>query len=220
MTRKIERRMITGITVKETRTDADPGSMPVIEGYAAVYNKPAVISNSFAEQFRTNAFADSLASPDSLVIACFNHDDEAVPLARYKNGSGTLALSEDSNGLKFSFQPANTSLGRDVLESVRRGDTDGASIGFYATDDDWSGSFQGRTLRTVNKGRVADICLTPMPAYDQTSVNVRNRRSAQFTDEDYAALVASKTAGVTVEAESRARHLRLRELQLRQAEQK
>lgn len=215
---KIERRMITGISVKETRDASGADAMPTIEGYAAVYNQPAMINGSFAEQLSAGVFAQSLAAPDALVIACFNHDDEAVPLARYKAGAGTLTLTEDSTGLKFSFQPANTTLGRDVLESVRRGDTDGASIGFYTMDDDWSGTYNGLMLRTVNRGILSDICLTPMPAYDQTSVNVRSRRSAQFTDEDYAALIASKAADLSADAESRARHLRLRELQIKQAQ--
>jgi HK97 family phage prohead protease len=213
--KKKERRMI--VKPLEVRAAADEGQLPTIEGYAAVYNQVATIGGMFAERIMPGAAKQSLTDPDSMIIACFNHDDDDVPLARYKAGSGTLSLREDQTGLFVSFQPANTQLGRDVVESIRRGDTDGMSIGFYVEDDDWNGNHNGMTLRTISKMSLSDICVTPMPAYGQTSdhLKLRTKRNGEFSTEDYQALMnekkqpSEKEKEIQVEAEARKRRLQM-----------
>ena len=64
-------------------------------------------------------------------------------LARTK--SGTLRLSEDSRGLAFDLDIPDTQAGRDILALAERGDIGGASFGFVATDEEWSG--QRREVR-------------------------------------------------------------------------
>ncbi|MGH2506352.1 MAG: HK97 family phage prohead protease [Ktedonobacteraceae bacterium] len=209
--KKRERRMI--VKALEVRAASDDTQLPTIEGYAAVYNQVTTIGDMFAERILPGAAAQSLIDPASMVIACFNHDDQDVPLARYKGGSGTLSLREDGNGLFVSFVPANTQLGRDVVESVRRGDTDGMSIGFYVMDDDWNGTYNGMTMRTISRFELSDICLTPMPAYEATSVALRSKtrrtQDDEYTSEDYKTIMDEKTKQIAVEAEARSRRLQM-----------
>lgn len=140
-----------------------------IEGYAAVFNSPSHDLGGFVETIAPGAFAASLTRGDD-VLALFHHDTRAV-LGRSK--SGTLRLKEDGKGLFFSLDVANTTAGRDVLESVGRGDITGASFGFRAIRDRWShkGAPAKRELLEVE---LLDVTVTPTPAYPATVVSRRS----------------------------------------------
>lgn len=154
-----------------------------IEGYAAIFNSPSEDLGGFIETIRPGAFASSLRRGDD-VFALVDHDMRAI-LGR--RSAGTLRLSEDGKGLFFSLDVANTSAGRDVLESVGRGDVRGASFGFRAKQDAWvKGAPHRRELIEVD---LLDITLTATPAYPATVVSRRSleaiteaERRAQYLD--------------------------------------
>jgi HK97 family phage prohead protease len=108
----------------EVRASRGPNGQRRITGYAARYNVlshplPCGDGTTFRERIAPGAFKRILASsPD--VICCFNHDSNKV-LGR--TTAGTLTLSEDDRGLKFTCDLPNTEAGRDCYESVQRGDT-------------------------------------------------------------------------------------------------
>ncbi len=54
------------------------------------------------------------------VVALFNHDMNMV-LAR--TSSGTLKLNVTGNAMEYEFEAPNTTLGNDLLEMVKRGET-------------------------------------------------------------------------------------------------
>lgn len=202
----------------EVRAAEKEGEMPTIEGYAVVWgarSKP--IMGMFYEQFERGAFKEWLGTTDekepAVVTACINHRSDAIPLARWKNGKGTLSLKEDSKGLRYSFQPANTQDGRDVVESIKRGDMDGMSFAFRAIDDEAKGRVEGLPLRTVKKASIHDITITQEPYYEATSVALRSATLGAMTEEEYrAAYINKEESDPTVEAAARARKLRLLDL--------
>ncbi|HEY8066245.1 MAG TPA: HK97 family phage prohead protease [Methylosinus sp.] len=147
------------------------GSNPrKLEGYAATFGVETRIGD-FVETIRVGAFAASLASGRD-IIALSDHDATRV-LGRTK--SGTLRLSEDTRGLQFSLDLPDTTAARDLLALAERGDLGGASFGFKAQDEKWSGN--RRELRAIELHEISIV--QSWPAYSNTKVEARGRLSAE-----------------------------------------
>src|SRR5271154_4523750 len=125
MANKIEHRMF------KAELRALPGSdNPEITGYAAVFSVPTDIGD-FREEIAPGAFSRALAEKQD-VRCLMNHDPNFV-LGRTKNG--TLTLSEDNTGLKFTNTPPDTQVGRDCHTLVKRGDMGECSFAFIVRDE-------------------------------------------------------------------------------------
>jgi len=137
-----------------------------LEGYAARFNTEARIHN-FVETIAPGAFSQSLTGGKD-ILALVDHDKTKV-LARTR--SGTLKLSEDSQGLNFDLSLPDTQSGRDVLVLAERGDLGGMSFGFTVdpSGERWNGN--RRELRNVNLLEISVV--NAWPAYDGTTVNAR-----------------------------------------------
>ncbi|MFD2628732.1 HK97 family phage prohead protease [Oceanobacillus kapialis] len=153
------------ITKLKTR-DATENEPPKITGYAAVFNSKTSIGDFFEEIIEPGAFARSL-SENGDIRALFNHNWDNV-LGRTK--SGTLYLQEDERGLKFEIELPNTSLGRDLAESMQRGDINQCSFGFWIEDagkETWDYSVEP-ALRTIHEVELFEVSIVSLPAYDDT----------------------------------------------------
>lgn len=169
MTKKREMRTFD-ITNLSTR-DGDEGESNVIEGYAAVFNSPTDIGGWFTEEISPGAFSKAI-SENGDIRALFNHDWNNV-LGRTK--SGTLRLSEDERGLKFEVDLPNTSLARDLTESLKRGDINQCSFGFIPTVEEWDYSVEP-AKRTIREVDLFEVSVVSIPAYEDTEVAlVRNK---------------------------------------------
>lgn len=155
----------------QTRSQGDSESN-VIEGYAAVFNSPTNIWGMFTEIIAPGAFADAIASNDD-IRALFNHDWNNV-LGRTK--SGTLRLSEDARGLKFEVDLPNTTLARDLSESLKRGDISQCSFGFVPTSETWDYEPE-IPVRTINSVELHEISVVSIPAYEDTEVSLRSKEA-------------------------------------------
>jgi HK97 family phage prohead protease len=164
---KIERRMFTTELKLETRENQ---STPVIRGHAAVFNKMSDDMFGFRERIRPGAFAKTLTkNPD--VRALFNHDPNNI-LGRTK--SGTLKVSEDDKGLFYEIDPPDTTVARDLMESLKRGDVDQSSFGFYVITDEWHKE-NGQMVRELVELDLhnGDVSPVTYPAYPQTKAEAR-----------------------------------------------
>lgn len=142
-----------------------------IEGYAAVFNSKTRIGSYFDEVIEPGAFSRSL-SENGDIRALFNHDWNNV-LGRTK--SGTLILKEDEKGLNFNVELPNTSVARDLSESMARGDINQCSFGFFVTDEEWDYSVEP-ALRTIKEVELFEISVVSIPAYEDTEASlVRNK---------------------------------------------
>jgi HK97 family phage prohead protease len=166
----------------EVRSD-EPAAAPRIVGYAAVYNElsgpiPDGRGGTFRERIAPGTFAAALAAaPDVRLLV--NHEPTHV-LARTK--SGTLRLTDDETGLRIDADPPDTQFARDLLVTMRRGDMDQMSFGFYVTDDEWDEA-DGEIIRTLRGLNIDDVSVVTYPAYEATAVEVRLRpkQPAQIT---------------------------------------
>lgn len=167
----IERRHLETQEDLEVRL-SDEGK--TVEGYAAVFGQPTMIG-SVEEVVAHGAFDDRLSDD---VVALFNHDQN-MPLARSRNGQGTLELKVDEHGLYYRFKLGNQSYAKDLAESIKRGDVRGSSFGFVVREDDYEKKSDGSYRRTIKRvARIADISPVVSPAYPQTSVKMRDMIAA------------------------------------------
>src|SRR6266700_2864691 len=127
MTNTLERRTITA-EVRASRADGKPTRL---EGYAAVFNKFSENLGGFKEKIAPGAFSRAITEKQD-VRALFNHDPNFV-LGR--TASGTLDLSEDDKGLMFSCEMPDTTVARDLMALVERGDVNQCSFGFIVRAD-------------------------------------------------------------------------------------
>lgn len=174
-----EVRVITGQV--ELRAAEGESETPKVRGYAAVFNRESENLGSAEYQFREviepGAFSDVLKDD---VRALLNHDPNYI-LARSKNGEGTLRIGEDERGLWYEFDAPDTQAGRDLMESLRRGDIDQSSFGFTVAKDGqkWEETREGDgptfIKRTITKiARLFDVSPVTYPAYPDATVALRS----------------------------------------------
>jgi uncharacterized protein len=168
VTKKKETRIVD-ITNLQTR-DGTGNEPVVISGYAAVFNSKTSIGDFFEEVIAPGAFARTI-SENGDIRALFNHNWDHV-LGRTRNG--TLKVEEDNRGLKFEVELPNTSLARDLAESLRRGDINQCSFGFFATNDTWDYAVEP-VVRTLNEVELYEISVVSIPAYEDTEVSLRSK---------------------------------------------
>lgn len=166
---KVERRYISDVVI-ETRSDDDGNEINVIEGYAALFNSRAKIGDWFEEEILPGAF-DSALSGD--VRCLLNHDPNLI-LARSKNGTGTLKLSIDEKGLKYSYETPDISYARDLAVSISRGDVTQSSFAFIPEETNWIERDGEMDLRQIVKVKeLRDVSPVTFPAYADTTVSKR-----------------------------------------------
>lgn len=158
-TREMRTFDITGLQKRDGLNDQPT----MITGYASVFNSKTSIGEFFDEVIAPGAFSKSLAN-NSDVRALFNHNWDKV-LGRTK--SGTLRLFEDDRGLKFEIDLPDTSVARDLAESMARGDINQCSFGFFATGESWDYT-SDPALRTVTEVELYEISIVSIPAYEDT----------------------------------------------------
>ena len=160
-----ERRTYGGVCELRAE-DGDSGVR--LKGYAAVFDSMSEDLGGFRDTIRKGAFHRSIG--DGADVRALVEHDPARIIGR--NKAGTLTLREDDEGLSVDIQPPDTTAGRDVVESVKRGDLTQMSFGFRTVTDEWhtEGAEQIRTLIDVD---LFDISVVAYPAYPDTSVAQR-----------------------------------------------
>jgi len=148
----------------------DDGSTK-LEGYAAVFNKWSSNLGGFKETIERGAFTEALEDAD--VRGLVDHDAGRI-IGR--TAAGTMRLTEDKRGLKYSIDLPDTTVGRDIATSVRRGDISGSSFAFrvFPDGDTWAEkkNVMERTITKVSE--LFDVGPVTYPAYPDTTVATRS----------------------------------------------
>ena len=163
---KKEERRFSGVSLRmEGATAEDSGK---IVGYAAVFGRSSVDLGGFTEEIAPGAFRKAIEEDD--IRALVDHDSSRI-VGRLS--AGTLRLSEDEVGLRMEIDLPNTTVGRDLRESVERGDITGASFGFQTVSDEWRMQ-DGEHHRVLKDVRLFDVGPVTFPAYPDTEVATRS----------------------------------------------
>ena len=163
----------------ETRIDSTEDGKEIVVGHASMYNTRSEFMG-FYETIEEGAFTDDLIK-SSDVRALINHDQNLI-LAR--NTSGTLKLEADAQGLRYEFEMPETSYGKDLAVSMKRGDITQSSFAFTVEKDDWSTDDNGNDLRTIKKiKRLYDVSPVTYPAYqDANDLTIAQRGLAEYKE--------------------------------------
>ena len=167
------------------------GDGRTFSGYAARFNSPSEWMG-FEERIAPGAFSRTLKSRNE-VKAFLNHNMDIV---LGSTRAGTLRLTQDDKGLHAEIDLPDTTAGRDLSVSVRRGDVSGMSFGFNVPKggDSWSDDGSKRTLNEIALMEVSPV--SGFPAYRATTASVRNLARQMATEPDaLAAAVDALLAG-------------------------
>ena len=156
----------------------DEAQGQIVEGYAAVFDQPAVIYESeysgwkYIEKIDRNAFTNAKMNN---VVFKYNHQDDALILARTSNN--TLNLSVDNTGLKITADIIDTNMGQDIYKLIKRKDLTKMSFAFTVKDDtvesDSDNKIYTRTINSFNE--IFDVAVVDFPAYEGTSIEARDQ---------------------------------------------
>lgn len=187
----------------ELRSMAENATANTVFGYAAKFNTRSenlgTADYQFYETIQPGAFDDVLGDD---VRALFNHESDLI-LARSKGGEGTLKIGVDAVGLWYEFEAPDTSVGRDLLVSLRRGDIDQSSFSFSVDKDGqkWTETQDGEGPRIINRtitkvSRLYDVSPVTYPAYQDTEVDCRSLDAlvAEFREEEPAPTILHSNA--------------------------
>lgn len=163
----------------EVEQREDGSTHRFISGYAVVFEQ---YSRSFYDEWVEIIDKDAFRNTDmSDVIMVVDHSQEVGDvLARSRNGEGTLQISVDDKGVMFRFPVPDTTVGRDVMQLIERGDISECSFAFWVKADEWryDVSFGDKTMderRILEVARLADLSIVVRGAYPTTSVGVDER---------------------------------------------
>lgn len=169
-----------------------------IEGYAIVFGVESRILSDYWDNYREiiepGAITEERLKEMDIKMTMY-HNREKI-LARSTNGEGTLKLTVDDVGVKYSFEAPNTVDGDTALELVKRGDLSGSSFMFWT--DERNVSYERRSddimLRRVKTiGMIYDMTIAADPAYEQTTVEAREAYS-KFESKDKKRPISAKWA--------------------------
>lgn len=173
---KFEIRCVDNPVVIEQRGEGDKQTN-VVSGYALKFDVLSRTIGWFREKIERGAL-DAADMND--VVALFNHNIDMV-LAR--TISKTLELEVDDTGLRYTFSPPNTSAGRDLVESLKRGDVQHSSFSFSISEDRWEEDEEGMEIRTVTKiKRLYDVSPVVNPAYLQATSELAKRSYQEWKE--------------------------------------
>ena len=172
----IEKRAIPlklkGVSI-ETRS-ASGRDEEVLTGRAAVFEEFTELhdrwGDTFYEKFDQNSMDKTLADGHKIMIL-YNHSWDCLLGSTASN----LTLTLKKDGLYFEYTPKNFDFDRRIVDFVRDGTIVGCSIGYFVTDYYWEEK-EGEYFRIIKEIELLEMTLTPIPAYEQTSVDIEVRK--------------------------------------------
>lgn len=183
---------------KVARKKDDDKEYKRIEGYAAVFYREGddgteyQLGTDYFERIDRDAFNEALERMDD-VRALFNHDDDNL-LGRVS--SGTLALSVDDVGLRYSIAiDEDDSDHLRVAAKIERGDLTGSSFAFAPERVEWIDG-EKRTTRIIKSVRLYDVGPVTFPAYEASTAQLRDGSTALDELKAYHEAKANKAAAI------------------------
>jgi HK97 family phage prohead protease len=167
-------------------------STRTLTGYGSVFDVTSRIGGAqgFDETVMRGAFRGSLSRKPDVV---FRLEHSSVPLAR--TTSGTLALSEDSIGLRYeaTLDDSDPDVAA-VVPKILRGDMTESSFAFRVVKDSWNSDMSRRSLEEVDIHR-GDVSLVTFGASSSTGKYTTLRGSLSF---EQRSAMAKLTKGIAI----------------------
>ena len=169
---------IKEVRLKELRALEDEQEKMIVEGYAIVFDEPTDLG--YIEIIERGAL-DNCDMSD--VCMKYNHEDTTLIMARTRNKS--LQLEVDDHGLKIYAELIDTVSNRDIYKSIKAGLLDKMSFAFTVDEAYWD-TVDGRDIRRISGiGKLFDVSVVDVPAYDQTEIYARSKEVVEKEQEEY-----------------------------------
>lgn len=149
----------------------------IVEGYAVVYDSITDLGWS-KEVVDRNAFNNCDMSD---VCMKYNHLDNVLIMARTRNHS--LELINDEHGLKIRAKLIDTQNNKDIYKSIKAGLLDKMSFAFVVNKEDID--YSTDTRRILEIGKLFDVSVVDVPAYDSTEIYARNKEQYENEKSNY-----------------------------------
>lgn len=180
------------------------GDGRTVRAYAAVYERPVVVTEPWGETFeeiiRTGAFRKTIADKGTSFQVLFNHGRtlQGTPAERYAMPLGVpIEVTDDARGVLTVTRYAKTDLADEVLELIRSGAIRGQSFSGEWIQSRLVRAGGPRGLDRVERIEVSmrEYGPTPFPVYTAAKVlSVRSQDLAEqlraLADDERAALLA------------------------------
>lgn len=168
---------MTNEAVKEVRLREfeyrDEGEELVLEGYPIMWDSETLIGCEECGFYESIARGSVDAAALKDVPLKYNHQDSAYILARTRNKS--LILTPDEAGLHMTARLLNdVQSHRDIYSMVRSGLLDKMSFAFTVAEEEVSFEQKIPKRKVLKIGKLYDVSVVDMPAYDQSSVYARS----------------------------------------------
>ena len=182
MSRKHEGEPLTRRSIEMRAEETEAGKEVLFT--PVVFGQETTITDFWTgEEYREVIAPTALDQCDmSDVLFCVNHEYERVPLARSKNGNGTLKLEVTPTGLEARtvLDVEGNPEAATLYSAVRRGDITGCSFMFRVGADHWQGLDSGVPLRIIDAiSIIHEVSAVNDPAYPQTSITARAKEEAE-----------------------------------------
>lgn len=162
----------------EMRADMRDEDTGVITGRPIVYNSRTDLG-WFDEIIESGAL-DGADLRDVRFLV--NHNTDMIPLARSRNNNAnsTMQMTVDPEGMliRVNLDVKNNSEARNLYSAIERGDISGMSFMFRVDAEEWDELESDHPVRRIKKiSNVAEVSACTWPAYDETSISVRNKQA-------------------------------------------
>lgn len=171
-------------TLTEAEVRVEPDSRKV-EGYGIVFNKESHDLGGFREVIIPEAMDGVIERSD--ILALLNHDISKGVLARSTDGKGSMTITIDDRGAKYSFKAPRYSAGEELMEGIERGDIRNSSFAFTVAPNGeaWEKQPDGTYLRTITQfDQLYDMSPCYKAAYQDTTVAKRSMEQAEKVNEE------------------------------------
>lgn len=175
------------LDTEQIHVRAEEDGRRFIEGYAIIFNQKSKLIREWGETFyeviEPSAVDNVLKDPGLNVIATVDHWREKM-LGRTK--SGTLVLTKDERGLKYTIEVANTTLGNDIYEMIQRGDYFESSFIFTIAEKGYrTDTSEDIPVRYISDfADMYDVSVVIDGAYANTAVKARALEMEEEEEEE------------------------------------
>ena len=196
------------------RTAENGEGMPTIEGYACKWNTrsinfmPVSQERELYEVMDKGCITQELVNRSHVVLTTEHNPNNL--LGSWQNGEGSLSLNVDEVGLYCRCQLADTTIARETVTMMQRGDLRYMSFQFMEGAEDDAVKYERtaqksaegkevwlRHVRSV--GKLIDVTICAQPCYYSSEVHLRDANNAITAITD-----AEKRTAEAEEAEKRA----------------
>lgn len=161
--------------IRSEQTDDEVG---IITGRPIVYDSMTDLGY-FNEVIERDALIGTNLKDVRFLV---NHDTSMIPLARSRNNTPNstmqMVVDDEGMGIRVNLDIKNNSDARNLYSAVGRGDITGMSFMFLVKDEEWDDIDSDHPTRRIKSiSDVIEVSAVTFPAYDETSISVRNKEA-------------------------------------------